>query len=324
MESLSGLGNWRLTVRRQSDGIVILRAVTCDEDAVLPDEMFGLPVIEIADRALSAGQAEPEGEEVSVTCGIPKGEWSNRNIRCLTLPAALRTVSDYAFLNCSSMEKITLHDSVEAFAVSALMNCRSFREIRLLRDSPGQGPTLAAIIPWLSRELDVTIEETGAEKLRLIFPEFIEQYIENEPTHFFYYNIESAGFPYHHVFHDRQLSLADYDSLWSRYLSAEHDEGAATRLAWWRLRYPRDLSEKAENEYRNYLCGNLGPAFDMAVKTRDISGLKMLLKKENIPSENLEAARAKAAETGFTEAVALLLEAQHQRFSSGRRRKYEL
>ena len=324
MESLSGLGNWRLTVRRQSDGIVILRAVTCDEDAVLPDEMFGLPVIEIADRALSAGQAEPEGEEVSVTCGIPKGEWSNRNIRCLTLPAALRIVSDYAFLNCSSMEKITLHDSVEAFAVSALMNCRSFREIRLLRDSPGQGPTLAAIIPWLSRELDVTIEETGAEKLRLIFPEFIEQYIENEPTHFFNFTIEGGGYPYHSVFVRNCLDLNKYDSLWRNYIFGPHESETALRLAWLRLKYPVGLSEEHRRNYWEYVRCNIRDALLMELESGDSAGLQLLLHEGDLNREDLSAAAEKARKEHKTEALSLILESRHRRFPVEMRSKYDL
>ena len=42
MESISGLTNWRLNVRRDDNGVTILRALTCDKKAVLPDELFGL------------------------------------------------------------------------------------------------------------------------------------------------------------------------------------------------------------------------------------------------------------------------------------------
>ena len=51
METISGLTNWRLTVRRETEGVTILRAVTCDENAALPDEIFGLPVTGVIDEA---------------------------------------------------------------------------------------------------------------------------------------------------------------------------------------------------------------------------------------------------------------------------------
>ena len=37
METISALTNWRLTVRREESGVTILRAVTCDKRAVLPE-----------------------------------------------------------------------------------------------------------------------------------------------------------------------------------------------------------------------------------------------------------------------------------------------
>ena len=64
METISGLTNWRLAVKREESGVTILRAVTCDENAVLPDELFGLPVTHLSDRALAHGAKPAEGEEV--------------------------------------------------------------------------------------------------------------------------------------------------------------------------------------------------------------------------------------------------------------------
>ena len=37
METIPGSGNWRLTLRREAEGVTILRAATCDRRAVLPD-----------------------------------------------------------------------------------------------------------------------------------------------------------------------------------------------------------------------------------------------------------------------------------------------
>ena len=51
METISGLSNWKLTLRREVDHIQILRAVTFDRRAALPDELFGLPDNEITDAS---------------------------------------------------------------------------------------------------------------------------------------------------------------------------------------------------------------------------------------------------------------------------------
>ena len=43
--------------------------MTCDENAALPDEIFGLPVTSLSDRALAHGAKPAEGEEVTVLGG---------------------------------------------------------------------------------------------------------------------------------------------------------------------------------------------------------------------------------------------------------------
>ena len=47
METVSGVSNWKLVIRREERSVRILRGVTCDERAVLPEELFGLPVTEL-------------------------------------------------------------------------------------------------------------------------------------------------------------------------------------------------------------------------------------------------------------------------------------
>ena len=112
------------------------------------------------------------------------------------------------------------------------------------KTSGDQGEALAWFAGELSRELDVTVY--GPEgAARLLFPEYTELYEENCPAHHFDYFISGAGYPYHHCFRQKRLSLKEYDALWRDFLGMEHDEAAALRLAWRRLRWPADLGETA-------------------------------------------------------------------------------
>ena len=104
MKTISGLTNWRLTVRRGDQGVTVLRALTCDGKAVLPDELFGLPVTALQDHALAAGAAPAEGEELCILGGAESGDWDNRNITDLTLPRFLLQIGSYAFMNLRSLE----------------------------------------------------------------------------------------------------------------------------------------------------------------------------------------------------------------------------
>ena len=95
MEIISGLSNWKMIVKREQDHIEILRAVTCDTKAALPDELWGLPVTVLGDHALAYNASPVIGEEIRITCG-PEGEWDNRKLQDLTFPAQLTDVKDYA------------------------------------------------------------------------------------------------------------------------------------------------------------------------------------------------------------------------------------
>lgn len=326
METVSGINNWKLVIRRDADGITILRATTCDAVATLPGELFGLPVTVLGDHALSPTAWPEEGEEVLVTCGAPDAdaEWDNHKLRELTLPPSLYRVRDYALLNCDGLHTLRLHDTIRYWSGGALMNCRSLHTFHITRVGEEQGETLAFINDEMSRELDVTITETDGRVLRLLFPEFMEVYEENCPAHHFDYNIRGAGYPYHHCFHHKRLSLKTYDGLWKVYLGMEHEDSCALRLAWWRLRYPVDLSEKAEEAYLEHLRSCAADAVRWLLDEKDPGGLRFLLKRVELDKAALTEACAIAREQGAAEALAILLEEQHKRFPSGMNKTFDL
>ena len=61
METVSGVNNWKLVIRREAAGVTILRAETCDRQAALPDTLFGLPVTALGHHALTPGRPMAEG-----------------------------------------------------------------------------------------------------------------------------------------------------------------------------------------------------------------------------------------------------------------------
>ena len=249
METIPGSGNWKLTIRREAAGITILRAATCDARARLPETLYGLPVTALGDHALSPTAASAEGEDLLVTCGTgtDPGTWSNRDLEDLTLPRSLERVGDYALMNCGGLRTLRLHDGIGQWGGGVLMNCRRLAAFHLTRVGE-QGDTLAWFADELPWELDVTVEETDGTVFRLLFPEYREVYEENCPAHHFDYNIFGAGYPYHHSFRRKRLDLRTYDELWSGFLGMEHDEDCAVRLAFWRLRYPVELTPRAEGQ----------------------------------------------------------------------------
>lgn len=325
LETISGISSWKLTICRETAGIAVLRAVTCEPSAALPETLWGLPVTALGDHALAPGAGQVPGEEVLVSCGPlpPDAQWDNRNLRDLTLPASLERVEDYALFNCTELKTLRLGDGVNRWGGGAIMNCRRLDTFQM--DCSGrEGELLAYFAGELPGELDVTLRRRGETWTRLIFPEYVEVYEENCPAHHFDYNIYGAGYGYHHCFYGKKLDLKSYDVLWRPMLAMEHDGGCALRLAWWRLRYPAELTDGAAADYRAYLRSHALEAVRFLLSLGDVSDLRLLLRETAPDRETLTAACALAREKGGAAALALLLEEQHRRFPAGEESRFAL
>ena len=171
METVSGVGSWKLTVRREGDGITVLRAVTCEPSAALPETLWGLPVTALGDHALAPGAGPVPGQEVRVACGPlpPDAQWDNRNLRELTLPASLERAGNYALFNCAELKTLRLGDGVKHWGGGAIMNCRRLDTLQV--DCTGrEGELLAWFAGEVPGELDVTLLRRKETWARLIFP----------------------------------------------------------------------------------------------------------------------------------------------------------
>lgn len=325
METFAGAHNWKLLCRREGDGVTILRAVTCDRKAALPETLWGLPVRTLADRALSPGAREEEGEEVALLCGsgADMEDWDNRHLEELTLPDTLERVGNFAFFRCENLRTLRLRDTVRRWGGSTLMNCRRLERIILTVTDPAQ-ETLAHFAGELSGELDVTLLMPEGDTVRLVFPEYMEVYEENCPAHMFNYSIVGAGYPHHHVFRHKRLNLQEYDNLFPGYLRMDYEPLCAVKLAFCRLRWPRELTAAAAERYRAHIRANSGLALDWGLDQRDPEDLAFLLRLTEPTREDLAAALDKARRNNAAQAVALLLEEQHRRYPTGRAKKFEL
>ena len=326
MQTISGSSNWKLIIRREPERIVILRAVTCDAKAVLPDELFGLPVTVLGDHALAPNGFSTDGEEIIITCGVltADAEWNNRKLRELTLPRQLKQVMRYAMMSCDSLRLLHMHDEIQSWHSGALMNCRELTKFHITRVSEKQGETLEYLNHNISQELDITITETDGQVCRLIFPEYFEYFEENWAARNFDINIEGGGYPYHHCFRNKQIQMSDYDGLWRKFMGREHDPFCALRIAWWRLRYPMGLNAAAKQDYIKYLQEHTSEAVCWLLNEKDRSGLQFLLKTVNADKDTLTRACAIAREQQETEALAILMEEQHKRFPVGQNKSFDL
>ena len=325
MEIIAGSSNWKLVVHRTDAGIVIAEAVTCDKAARLPEELFGQPVIELGDHAMAPRAVKAQGEEVLLTCGPTEGlEWNNRKMQELWLPESLKKIDSYGLYNCTGLHTLHLHDSVEYWGGAALMNCQNIRRLEI--DGTGaEGETLYFLAAELPYELDITIRRRGLDTVRLFLPEYFEDYEENGPAHLFNFYIYGEGYPYHHCYKEKKLSLPAYDRLWSELITtAAVGDEAPLNIAWYRLRYPADLSDWAEKGYLAYIREHRMDAGRRLLAKKDIDGLRFLLEKAEWEADELSQLCTEARGKRQSEALAVLLEKQHQRRPTGFDRDFDL
>lgn len=298
-----------LTYHMEVGGAVIDRVRTGAVRAVVPEELGGSPVIALGLRAFA-----PHREE-----GTP----DHRRIRSIALPDTLERVGDYAFYGCAGLEQLTLSDRTRRWGSGCLMNCRSLHRIDLTVTDE-TSPTLCYFADELAGELDVTLRYPDGQQARLLFPEYIESYENNDPAHHFEFHIYGPGFPYHHAFRKRQLDYGMFDDCWEDMLGREYDPDCAMRLAFYRLRWPRGLSDRAAATYGAYLESACGAVLCWLLREGDTRGLSWYLEGFPPGREALIDALALSRTLGRPEATAVLLEQQHRRFPAGRAKTFDL
>jgi len=303
------VNNLELTCHEAAGGLVIDRVRTGEKHPVVPEEINGLPVV-----ALGAKAFAPHADE-----GAP----DHREIQSVTLPETLERVGDYAFYNCFGLERIILTDRTRYWGGSCLMNCRSLRQIDLTVYDEAS-PTLWYFADELMGELDVTLRYENGELARLIFPEYTEEFEDNKPAHFFDFHISGPGFPYHHAFNKRKLDMTIFDGCWEEMMGRGYEPDCAMRLAFFRLRYPRALGDRAAAGYREYLEQNCAMTLSWLLGERDGRDLSWYLSLFQPDKETLSAALERARLLRLPEAAALLLEELHRRFPVGRTKTFDL
>ena len=79
---------------------------------------------------------------------------------------------------------------------------------------------------------------------RLMFPEFYEEGVENTPARILETHVHGSGILYRNCFQGRKIDFYQYDNAFPHAMAQESGE-FVLQLALWRLRYPKELSERA-------------------------------------------------------------------------------
>lgn len=290
----------------------ILRCFIIGGGVVVPSEIDGMPVTEIAPYAFSAHSEDREPEAV---CGEKLTE--------IFLPDTLQRIGRYAFYGCENLEKIAFYSNIKDIGAGAFTGCHRVRYLDVTIVEKERS-CLRELLMELREEQHVRYRvETG--EARLVFPEFFEEAVENTPARILETHTHGSGILYRNCFVQTRLQFDLYDG---RFPWAKENERIETalRIAFGRLRYPMGLGERAREMYLHFLKEHLEEAGRFAAGLADGKSYVTLLSEQVVSTkEELEILLKAAEEIQSVELISYLMNEKHRRFREVRKaEKFEL
>ena len=265
----------KLLYKTLPEGICIRRYYSLDGFARIPGQVEGRPVRELDRYAFS--------ETVRGQEDLP-GQWEDEpavkgeGLTALALPQTLQRVGAYAFYNCSQLKSLSFFSTVSELRQTLTVSCR---------DSSG---VLAA---------------------RLIFPEFFEESVENTPARILMREMHGCGHMYRYCFEGPEFSFGEYDRLFPHVQVQEKPE-LVTRLAVYRLYWPKGLIRDGEEAYWAYLKEHMRETVLGLIKRDELSILRWLTRSPRIDRADMEEMVLAAAASPDPRASALIMDARGQ------------
>lgn len=262
--------------RKSLKGIILTGCYGVDGQIVLPDEINGAPIVEIAPYAFSDTK---ESEDDQIFLSEYASFYQNRkrlkttDISEVRLPFGVREIGKYAFYRCRNLEKLILSDEIKEIGGGALTGCRGIREVEI-HFRKGEQSALKSILDEVRFQIHAKLYMKDA-MADILFPEHYEEAVEDTPAKQLFTRYHGSGGDYRQCFYNRELDYKKYDELLYR-AAAEDTVETVTKMAIGRLRYPYKLSETAKSSYMKYLKNHLGEVLETLVKNEDMDSLSYL------------------------------------------------
>lgn len=312
MQWMDGENNLLLTCQRASSEMVLLRCETRDPVVRLPETINGQAVTALGDYAMARRTPDLSllSDQFIVRIGNGESSHDAEHIRRIILPRSMRSVGDYAFYDCHSLEYLDAGPELTEIGSGAFLNCNAFHCLE--SDVSADGTScLRGILREHHGELLCTLRFQNGDIARLWFPAYSEEYEELAAPHIFGYHIEGAGFTYRQCFDGKRLNFSQYDAALDRLILTQ-DFSSAARVAIARLRWPRDLSPSSRARYEEILANHADEALKILLSEKDSESLAFFLRMKLFSADSLEAACNSARTNRNTEMLGLLMEHLHR------------
>ena len=242
---------------------------------------------------------------------IGKSAFSGReDLFGVELPATIDTLGRYAFYNCKNLRSISLHDGVEDYYDGVIKQCQSLSEITLHQERDSFS-VMKELLADNDRRLNFTVEPIG---LRLTFPAYVYDFVEDVEARVLHHKIEGSGYPYRECVTRKGVDLLAYDKLFSHVISDDYE--AAIMVALNRLRYPIELEDAAKEQYAQYLEQNARVVLLKLIEQECDEEIRYLCEECLITKDALEDGLYEAADKKLSAITAILMEYQRQHFAA--------
>ena len=242
---------------------------------------------------------------------IGKSAFSGReDLFHVELPATIDTLGRYVFYNCKNLRSISLHDGVEDYYDGVIKQCQSLSEITLHQERDSFS-VMKELLADNDRRLTFTVEPIG---LRLTFPAYVYDFVEDVEARVLHHKIEGSGYPYRECVTRKGVDLLMYDKLFSHVISDDYE--AAIMVALNRLRYPIELEDAAKEQYAQYLEQNARVVLLKLIEQECDEEIRYLCEECLITKDALEDGLYEAADKKLSAITAILMEYQRQHFAA--------
>ena len=303
----------------KNEEICIQKCYSQGNVAVIPAEINGYPVTELAPYAFSMGAVHAFGTITSdAQYGLPR--LAGEQLEEIVIPKTVKRVGRYAFYNCKNLRRLEFYNSLVDLGAGAFTGCHKVREI-MVHFENGKESRLREFLVELAEEQVVTLCYEN-EEAKVLFPEYYEESIENTPARNLEVFTHGSGMMYRNCFVKKELDFQLYDERFGWAVGKESSE-TLFHLIFLRLLYPYQLSEKAKGRYLEYLKDNLQKCASWAAQEQREEVLIFLAENCVISAEQMDIVINEANKYGQTVALSSLMDQKHRKFGV-KRKVFEL
>lgn len=303
----------------------------------LPSVLRGLPVTELADHCF-AREASVRYKKFQLK-SILREEWEKEanaeeketeypalcgeEITEICLPQYLEGTGDYVFYGCLNLTTVHFPASMKRLGGGAFVACNKVRNLYFTVANAEETPyCMKDVLGELPFEVEITLEDENEKPLvRLTYPEYYEESVENTPARIIEIAFHGMGYMYRQCFKNRMLDYCQYDSLFHLTVTQEFLP-TVMQLVFNRLETPAGLTETARGKYMEWLQKEYENAARWIFERERIDLLYLLGDLEYFTEESLEKFLKAASTAEAAEAVSFLMDYRRSHFAPVKKKKY--